>query len=329
MKILSLFTIVAVAASSAMAQVSVDPKLPEYKPTTAISGNIKSVGSDTMNNLMALWSEGFMKYYPNVRVEIEGKGSSTAPPALIAGTATFGPMSRKIKPDEDDQFEKKFGYKPIQLPTSVDMLAVYVNKDNPIKGLSLTQVDAIFSSTRKLGNDSDIRTWGQAGLTGAWANQPISIYGRNSASGTYAYFKKIALGKGDYKDSVKEQPGSSAVVQGVAKDKGGIGYSGIGYKTSDVRVVPLSDEANGKMVPAEAKYAYSGDYPLARYLWLTVNYKPGGQLDPLRREFVKYVFSKQGQNDVIKDGYFPVAAEVAAKALKDIGITLELNVAQK
>lgn len=308
------------ATGPAMAQVQVDENLAEYKPISGVTGTIKSVGSDTMNNLMTLWSEGFIKHYPNVKVEIEGKGSSTAPPALIAGTATFGPMSRKMKPDEIDAFEKKYGYKPAQLGTSIDMLAVYVNKDNPLASLTLPQVDAIFSSTRKLGHDTDIRTWGQVGLSGEWASAPISLYGRNSASGTYGYYKKHALGKGDYKSSVKEQPGSSAVVQGVARDRFAIGYSGIGYKTADVKAIALAEEADADPIPAEAQYAYTGEYPLARYLLLSVNYKPGSRLDPLRAEFLKYVFSKQGQEDVVKDGYYPVTAKMAVKSLAQLGL---------
>lgn len=315
------FVVLVLGVSTAFGQVRVDPNLPDYKPVSGVTGTIKSVGSDTMNNMMTLWSEGFSKYYPNVRVEVEGKGSSTAPPALIAGTATFGPMSRKMKPDEIDAFEKKYGYKPVSLGTSIDMLAVYVSKDNPIDSMSLAQVDAAFSSTRKLGSKTDIRTWGQVGLSGEWASAPISLYGRNSASGTYAYFKKHALGKGDYKSSVKEQPGSSAVVQGVARDRYGIGYSGIGYKTPDVKALAIAEESGSEPVPAEAEYAYSGEYPLARFLWLSVNYKPGDQLDPLRREFLRYIFSKQGQQDVLKDGYYPVNAKMAKKALSQIGIT--------
>lgn len=313
----------AIAAAPALSwaqAVQVDPKLPEYKPVAGVSGSIKSVGSDTMNNMMTLWSEGFLKYYPAVRVEIEGKGSSTAPPALIEGTATFGPMSRKMKPAEIDAFDKKYSYKPVQLGTSIDMLAVYVNKDNPIEGLSLPQVDAIFSNTRKLGHPEQIAKWGQTGLSGDWTNAPISLYGRNSASGTYGYFKEVVLGEGDYSSSVKEQPGSASVVQGVASDKFGVGYSGIGYKTADVRAVPLSKTAAGKPIPATSDFAYTGEYPLARFLWLGVNYKPGSQLDPLRREFIRYIFSKQGQEDVVKDGYFPLNATMATKALLQVGI---------
>jgi len=302
------------------AEVGVDAGLPDYKPVEGISGNIKSIGSDTMNNLMALWAEGFNKMYPNVKVEIEGKGSSTAPAALISGTAQFGPMSRPMKGEEIDEFEKKFGYKPTELPTSIDMLAVYVHKDNPIKGMSLQQVDAVFSKNRAGGLKSDIATWGQAGLTGDWANKPISLYGRNSASGTYGYFKEHALFKGDYKDSVKEQPGSSSVVQGVASDKYAVGYSGIGYKTADVLAVPLSSKEGEPFVEATPDNAYSGEYPLARFLYLYINAKPGEALDPLRREFIKYIFSKQGQMDVVKDGYYPVPAAIATETLAALGI---------
>ena len=307
------------------AGVQVDAKIPPYKQSSGVSGTIKSVGSDTMNNLMTLWAEDFRKHYPNVQVEIEGKGSSTAPPALIEGTATFGPMSRTMKNEEIDQFEAKYGYKPLGLRTSIDMLAVYVHKDNPIASLSLQQIDAIFSKTRKGGSAEDITTWGQLGLTGEWADKPISLYGRNSASGTYGYFKEHALFKGDYKDSVKEQPGSSSVVQGVASDRYGIGYSGIGYMTADVKAVPVKATADAEAVAATPEFAYTGKYPLARYLYIYVNQKPGTELDPLRREFIRFVFSQDGQASVIKDGYFPVNAKVAGEELSKLGLDVSRN----
>jgi len=305
--------------------VPVDDKIPAYTKIDGVSGTIKSIGSDTMNNLMTLWAEGFKKHYPGVKVEIEGKGSSTAPPALISGQANFGPMSRAMKQKEQDAFEKKFGYKCTQLGTAVDMLAIYVNKDNPIKGMSLAQADAIFGKSRKLGHRKDIRTWGDLGLTGEWKNKPISVYGRNSASGTYGYFKKHVLGKGDFKDSVKEQPGSSSVVQGVARDRYAIGYSGIGYKTADVRAVPLASGSSKEHVPATAEYAYTGDYPLSRFLYLTVNVKPGSKLDPLRREFLRFIFSRQGQKVVVKDGYYPLPATLCTENLELVGIKVTAN----
>jgi len=289
----------------------VDPALAAYKSTGGVSGNLSSIGSDSMNNLMTLWGEGFGKFYPNVKLQIEGKGSSTAPPALIAGTAQLGPMSREMKGTEVDQFEKKFGYKPVGLRTSVDALAVFVNKDNPIKCLTVEQADAIFSKSRRYGYKEDIKTWGQLGLTGDWANRPISLFGRNSASGTYGFFKEHTLKNGDFKDEVKEQPGSASVVQGVTVDRYAIGYSGIGYATAGVRAVPLAEKAGAACVEASADNAYAGKYPLARFLYVYVNRAPGKALDPLMREFVRFVFSKEGQEAVIKDGYFPVPSSIA------------------
>lgn len=309
-----------VSAAQAGEALQVDPALPDYVAVSGVAGNLKSIGSDTMNNLMALWAEGFNRFYPNVKIEIEGKGSGTAPPALVAGTAHFGPMSRPMKDAEIDAFERKHGYKPTEVRTCFDALAVYVHKDNPIQSLTLQQVDAIFSKTRRGGYPRDIRTWGDLGLTGEWADKPISLYGRNSASGTYGYFKEIALFKGDYKDEVKEQPGSSSVVQGIASDRYGIGYSGIGYKTADVRAVPLAHREGEEAYDADVDNVYSGDYPLARYLLIYVNKEPGKPLDPLRAEFLRYALSKQGQEAVIKDGYLPIPETVAREERVKLGL---------
>jgi phosphate transport system substrate-binding protein len=306
-----------VVGEMAMAQdgVKVDPGLGGYKPVSGVSGNLSSVGSDTLNNLMTLWAETFYKYYPNVKIQIEGKGSTTAPPALIAGTAQLGPMSRPMRGTEVDQFEKKFGYKPTQIRTAVDALAVFVNKDNPIKCLSFEQIDAIFSKSRRHGYKEDIKTWGQLGLTGDWADRPISLYGRNSASGTYGFFKEHALKNGDYKDEVKEQPGSASVVQGVTVDRYAIGYSGIGYGTAGVRAVPIAEQAGDACVEATADNSYAGTYPLARFLYVYINKPPGKPLDPLTLEFVKLIVSKEGQEVVVKDGYFPIPATIAKEEI--------------
>jgi phosphate transport system substrate-binding protein len=304
---------VAFAPTSAMAQaVQVDPAIKPYAKTSGVTGNLNSIGSDTLNNLMTLWAEGFKASYPNVNIQIEGKGSSTAPPALIEGTAQLGPMSRDMKGDEIDKFEKKYGYKPTAVKVCVDALAVYVHKDNPVKGLTMQQVDSIFSSTKKAGG-KEIANWGELGLTGQWAAKPFSMYGRNSASGTYGFFKEVALKKGDFKSSVKEQPGSSAVVQGVGSDLAGIGYSGIGYKTSEVKAVPLGE--TGKFVEPTYENCVTGDYPLARFLYVYINKKPNAPMDKLTQEFLKFVLSKQGQEVVVKDGYFPLPKEVVEEAL--------------
>jgi phosphate transport system substrate-binding protein len=317
---LALLSFLLLAAPPGARAQAVDPALPTYKAVSGVSGSLKSIGSDSLNNLMTLWSEGYRGVYPNVSIEIEGKGSSTAPPALVAGTAQFGPMSRPMKAAEVDAFEKKFGYKPSSFRTAVDALAVFVHKDNPIKCLSLQQLDAIFSKTRKGGAAKDAATWGDVGLTGDWAGKPISLYGRNSASGTYGYFKEVALFDGDYKDTVKEQPGSSTVVQGVASDKYGIGYSGVGYKTADVRAVSVAPTTGGECFEPNAANAYSGQYPIARFLYVYLNKNPNQKLDPLRGEFVRYVYSKQGQEAVVKDGYFPVTAAIVKEDRGTLGL---------
>ncbi len=301
--------------SHAMATPKVDPSLHDYSPVSGVSGNISSVGSDTLANLMTLWAEEYKRFYPNVNIQIQAAGSSTAPPALTEGTSNLGPMSRRMKSKEIEAFEKRYGYKPIPIRVAIDALAVYVNKDNPIEGLTIPQVDAIFSSTRKCGYKEDITKWGQLGLTGSWANRSIQLYGRNSVSGTYGYFKKKALCKGDYKNSVNEQPGSASVVQSVTASINGIGYSGIGYKTSGVKAVPLAKKEGDKFVEATAENAIHGGYPLSRYLYIYVNKHPNKPLDPLVREFLKMVLSRVGQEVVIKDGYIPLPAKVAEREL--------------
>jgi len=293
-------------------QITVEPGVAPYKRTSGVSGNINSIGSDTMNNLMALWGEAFQKMYPNARIQIEGKGSSTAPPALISGTAQFGPMSRQMRATEIDQFESKFGYKPTEIRTAFDALAIYVNKDNPLEKITMAQADAVFSKTRRRGG-KNVATWGDLGLTGDWAARPMSLYGRNSASGTYGYFKEHMLKNGDYRDQVKEQPGSASVVQGVTEDRFGIGYSGIGYRTSGVKVLALAE--TDAFSSGSYEDVKSGKYPLSRYLFVYINKAPGKPLDPLVKEYLKLILSREGQEVVLKDGYLPLPASIVKEEL--------------
>ncbi|MDP1894903.1 MAG: phosphate ABC transporter substrate-binding protein PstS family protein [Hydrogenophaga sp.] len=306
-------------AHGAFAQaVQVDPALPTYQKAAGVSGNFTSVGSDTLNNLMTLWAEEYKRLYPNVNIQIQGAGSSTAPPALTEGASNFGPMSRLMTAREVEGFEKKHGYKPYAVGVAIDALAVYVNKDNPIPGMSLQEVDAVMSVGRKCGFPTDITKWGQVGMTGEWANRDIAMYGRNSVSGTYGFYKDVALCKGDFKRNLAEQPGSASVVQSVATQIGAIGYSGIGYKTSGVRAIPLSLKKGQPFVEPDAQHAIDGSYPLARVLYVYVNKKPNQQLNPLEREFFKMVLSKQGQAVVIKDGFVPMPAAMASKIVADL-----------
>ena len=318
---------IAIAASMASigAALALDPALPPYQPVSGVSGQLKSVGSDTLNTEMELWAKGFEAHYPGLKMEIEGKGSATAPAALLEGESQYGPMFRAMTAEEVDAFEKKYGYTPAHFRVAVDALAIYVNKDNPIRCLTLQQLDQIFSSTRKASGGRSLETWGDVGLTGEWATKPISIYGRNNISGTYEFFRQLVMLGGDYKDAVKQQPGSAAVVAGVAGDEFGIGYSGLGYKTDGVRSVPLSVYEGRECFDTSAESTYSGKYPIARYLSIYLNKKPNEPLDAPRAEFIKYVLSKDGQTQTEAGGYYPITNAIREKDLKTLSILSPAN----
>lgn len=313
--LLSVLSIALGFSGLAAAESKVDDQLPEYVRSSGVSGNLSSVGSDTLANLMTLWAEEFKRVYPNVNIQIQAAGSSTAPPALTEGTSNLGPMSRKMKDKEIEAFERRYGYKPTAIPVAIDALAVFVHKDNPIEGMTIAEVDAVFSSTRKCGARDDITNWGQLGLDGAWKTRSIQLYGRNSVSGTYGYFKENGLCKGDFKNNVNEQPGSASVVQSVSSSLNGIGYSGIGYMTSGVRTVPLAREKGESFIEATAENAINNKYPLARFLYVYLNKHPNKPLQPMEREFIRMVLSKSGQMVVVKDGYIPLPARVVDKEL--------------
>lgn len=316
-KLTSLLAVAALISPAFSADsVKVDSAVKPYTTTSGVSGNLNAIGSDTLNNLMTLWAEAFRKKYPSVKIGIEGKGSATAPPALTEGTAQLAPMSRPMKSEEKAAFESKYGYAPTEIKVALDAVGFFVNKDNPIQALSLKQIDAIFSSTFKRGG-SNITDWGDLGVD-SMKGKPISLYGRNSASGTNGFVKELALSKGDYKDSVKEQPGSSAVIQGIGSDIQGIGYSGIGYVTSNVKPLALAEKGGQVAVTPTYENCLNGKYPLARYLLIYVNKKPGEALDPLTKEFIKFIASKEGQEIVVKDGYFPLPAKVCADVIKAV-----------
>ncbi|WP_290651808.1 phosphate ABC transporter substrate-binding protein [Aquisalimonas sp.] len=313
----------ALAMAATMAGAAEEPELddalPGYSSVSGISGNLSSQGSDTLNNLMTLWAEAFNDFYPNVNIQIEGAGSSTAPAALAEGTADFGPMSRQMRESEIQAFEEAHGYPPTLVRTAIDVLAVYVNRDNPIEGMTLPQVDAVFSETRRCGYEEDITAWGQLGMDGAWANRDFTLYSRNAVSGTYGYFREHALCDGDFKNAINEQPGSASVVQGVTESLNGIGYSGIGYRTSGVRAIPLGQE-EGEYFEASPENALSGDYPLARFLYVYVNKNPNEDLPPLQREFLRLVLSAEGQDVTRRDGFIPLPESAASRERANLGL---------
>lgn len=323
----AIFAVVGGGTLSAWA--AVDPAVTPYVRVAGVSGSLSSVGSDTLANLMTLWAEAFKREYPGVNIQIQGAGSSTAPPALTEGTASFGPMSRRMKDSEVSAFEQRYGYKPTAIPVAVDALAVFVHKDNPIKGLTLPQLDAIFSVTRLCGAKAEVRSWGDLGVTGELADKPLQLFGRNSVSGTYGYFKDAGLCKGDFKPNVNEQPGSASVVNSVSTSISAVGYSGVGYQTSNVRSVPLARDEGQPYIDDNEANAINGTYPLSRFLYLYVNKAPNQPLPPVQAEFIRLVLSRQGQEVVIKDGYIPLPASVADKILSDLGLSGSADAAKR
>lgn len=302
------------AVSPVSASAALDPELPVYAPASGVAGSLSSAGSDTLANLMTLWAEAFKRHYPNVHVQVQAAGSSTAPPALTEGTASLGPMSRAMKDGEREAFENRFGYQPTAIPVAIDAVAIYVHKDNPVQGLTLADVDAMFSATRRCGRSESIRRWGELGLKGFWAGRNIQLFGRNSVSGTYGFFKREALCNGDFLSRVNEQPGSASVVQAISTAVNGIGYSALGYRTASVKAVPLARRPDQPYVAPNPETATNGDYPLSRFMYIYVNKVPGRPLSPLEREFLTLVLSSQGQEAVVKDGYIPLPAALAARA---------------
>ncbi|MDW2055064.1 phosphate ABC transporter substrate-binding protein [Vibrio sp. 506] len=313
-KTFSLFALVCSCMAGAQ-----DKPLPSYHKTMGIVGNLLSVGSDTLAGMTTLWVEEFKSIYPNINAQVQASGSSTAPPALTEQTAQFGPMSRPMRLREVEAFEREHGYKPTALRVAIDAIGIFVHQDNPIQGLNFSQLDALFSATLRCGESQFVTNWQQLGLESQWAKRNVQLFGRNSVSGTYGYFKSNALCGGDFKTRVNEQPGSASVVQAVASTISGIGYSGVGYRVAGVRLVPVAKMGNDYVTPTR-EHIVSGKYPLSRYLYVYVNKHPDYPLTPIEAEFIRFIFSAQGQALVEKDGYVPITADFAEEELKKVGL---------
>ena len=296
-----------------------DRTLPRYEPASGLVGSLGSAGSDTLANLMSLWARAFGAYHPAVALEVQASGSATAPPALAEGTAELGPMSRAMTAREVDAFRERFGYPPTAVPVAVDAVAVFVHQDNPLRTVSLAQLDAVFSITRRCGAPRRVAHWGDLDLGGSWRRRPIVAYGRNTASGTHSYFRSEVLCRGDFHPLVNELPGSASVAQAVGASPAAIGYSSLGYKSAGVRPLAISDGAGPAVMPT-AEAAGGGRYPLARYLYTYVNRPPGQPLPPLVREFFRFIYSREGQRLVLQDGYVPLPAALIAEQREALGL---------
>ena len=327
--------------ANVLVQAGSDSITEPYQPTQGISGRVTIVGSDTMQPLMAKLAAAFRLLHPNTKFGVEGQGSGESIREFMlglslqrrgdkaAGRGTEGASStgllassRPLTDQEIKGFVSHHGYEPIGIPIAMDAVAIYVHNDNPIERLTLEQVDGMFSSTLKRSKGSRLTTWGQAGLKERWSQQPIHLYGRNKKSGTRDFFKHVALVDGELTDDVQEQPGSASEILAIAQDPLAVGYAGVGFHSSMVRIVPLQQETEGAAILPSAESVSNGQYPLARPLYLYVNKNPKEKLDPVVGEFLKFVNSRQGQETVARANFYPLTAAQISKNLELLGHSL-------
>lgn len=299
-------TILSVAETYGQVKPTVDPSIPPYQMAYAVSGALAIAGSDTMRPLTESWAGDLRQLYPGLKITIDSAGSETGLSRLLEGKVQITAMSRRMTAEEIVEFKREFGYEPAEVPVAVDALAVFVHKDNPIEGLSLMELDAIFSKERRRGLKYHINTWGDVMLEGEWADAPIHLYGRNGRSGTAVFFREHVLNGADIKKTMIAGPGSASVVIELMKDRYGIGFSGIGYRTSGVRAVPLASVQGGRFVEPNFQTAMDGSYPLRRQLYLYINKPPKTAPPGAIAEFVRFALSQQGQQIVVAQGYYPL-----------------------
>ncbi|MGJ8681276.1 PstS family phosphate ABC transporter substrate-binding protein [Paraglaciecola sp.] len=285
------------------------------------SKNIVSFGSDTLANLMHFWSKEFHVQYPKIGFELHSEGSTTAVKMLFNNQADLGPMSRLMTSHEVSTFKQKFGYRPTPVKVAMDALVMYVNRDNPLDNISLAQIDRMFSATQKCHFQPSIDSWQQLGLTGKWKNHPIELIGRNKISGTYGFFKRKALCNGEFKPNVSLQPGSTSLIQVISHTKFAIGFSGLGFKTSGVKALPLLSN-DGEIVPSTAANVQNQTYPLARFLYIYINWPQSNPIPSKIQNFLRLVLSEKGQKVVTQDGYIPLSKSVRKEQLKMLRLPL-------
>jgi phosphate transport system substrate-binding protein len=323
----------------AVSQQELDPALTAYVPVNGLSGRVSIAGSDTLAPLMTKFVAHFTHQHPDTKFAVEKVATSEAIREFLLGIsyqrrgdkvrgkgtegssrADLLASSRPLSEKERKAFAFNHGHEPLEIPIAMDAVAVYVHKDNPIRGMTLEQVDAIFSTTEKRGMTS-ISTWDQLGLQDSWSKQPIHLYGRDKKSGTRYFFEHVALLGGNLKPNIQEQPGSASEILAIAQDSLGIGYAGSEYNTTFVRMVPLAEQAGGPYILPSAESVRNHSYPLARPLFLYVNKHPKDKLDPVVEEFLKFVNCRQGQEIVARANFYPLTSTQVAKNRQNLGLT--------
>ncbi len=294
--------------------------LPVYRPVSSLKGDLHLVGSNTMSHVATVWADSFRRFYPDVNITIDVDGSREAVGSVADGQASMGLLSRTITQEEIEYFTAKKGHAPKVLTPCMERIAISVHKENPIRGLTLRQLDGIFSTTLKRGEEKPIRTWGQLGFPGAWAEQPIIARGRSTDTGAQVYFQEAVLLSGEFRDDLASDPGSLDLVKAIGADPRSIGFSGLSYNIPDVRPVPLALRPEGPYIAIDSEEADAGQYPLVRPLQFVVSHRPGQEMPAVEREFIRYVFSELGQEDVIKAGFQAIPAQPAHVALDSVGL---------
>ncbi len=296
--------------------------LPSNTTVTAqpLTGTLSSTGSDTLHNMMMLWRREFVARHPQLNLQIQSSGSATAPVALVEGTANLGPMSRPMLMAEQARFRRRFGYEAYAVPVALDMLAIYVHQDNPLQAISMAELAAVYAQNRRCAGHPAVNHWGDLGLTGVWQTRSIAAYGRNPASGTYAFFRQKALCNDDFRQKVGQLPGAAAVVRAVSLSINGLGYSGVGQQIAGVKMLAVSATPEGPALYPTAEHALSGAYPLARVLYIYLNKAPQQPLPAAEREFIRFILSPYGQQLLQSDGLIPIPAALNQHVSQELGL---------
>lgn len=319
-----------------LAVVGSDASLNHYSPQAQITGTFKVQGSETMYPLMSRLTMEFQRRQPKVAIEVKGGGSTKAVAEFLqpplsktgkvmlleerAGSFKMIATSRELFDAEVKEFVAQHGYEPTAIPVAVDAVALYVHKDNPITGLTLDQIDAMFSTTRNRGQKTAITQWGQLGLTEGWEKAPIQLYGRDRKSGTRAFFQDHCLAGGEFMVGLHEEPGAASVILDLGRDQLGIGYSGLGLQSSTVRMIPLADAAGMPYVMPSAATVADQTYPLRRVLYLYIDKAPNTSIPSAAQEFLTFIMTQEGQEAVTKAGFFPLPAGEATKSAVALGL---------
>lgn len=323
--------------SGPLAAASIDGALAHYNPQSQIAGTFKVQGSETMYPLMSRLTMEFQRRQPKVAIDVKGGGSTKAVAEFLqpplsktgkvmlleerAGSFKMIATSRELFDAEVKEFVAQHGYEPTAVPVAVDAVALYVHKDNPVSGLTLDQVDAMFSTTRNRGYKTAITQWGQVGLTDGWEKAPIQLYGRDRKSGTRAFFQDHCLAGGEFMSGLHEDPGAASVILDLSRDQLGIGYSGLGLLSSSVRVIPLAEAAGTPYVTPSAATVADQTYPLRRVLYLYIDKAPNVPLPAAAQEFLTFIMTQEGQEAVTKAGFFPLPPGEAMKSAVALGLS--------